>query len=71
MWIDARFPEQAMARMALDPTALSPGLDNLELDFPAAASPRVSIVVPVYNDYRVTVHCLQSLLRHTPRASTR
>lgn len=65
VWIDARFPEQAMARMALDPGALSPGLDNLELEFPSAGSPRVSIVVPVYNDYRVTVHCLQSVLRHT------
>ena len=66
VWIDARFPEQAKARMALAPAELSPGLDNLELEFPAAESPRVSIVVPVYNDYRVTVHCLQSLLRHSP-----
>lgn len=66
VWIDARFPEQAKARMALDPAELSPGLDNLELEFPAAKSPRVSIVVPVYNDYRVTVYCLQSLLRHSP-----
>ncbi|WP_162883949.1 glycosyltransferase [Chromatocurvus halotolerans] len=66
VWIDARFPEQAKARMALDPTELSPGLDNLELEFPAAESPQVSIVVPVFNDYRVTVHCLQSLLRHSP-----
>lgn len=66
VWIDARFPEQAKARMALDPGELSPGLDSLELDFPAAKSPRVTIVVPVYNDYRVTVHCLQSLQRHSP-----
>ncbi len=66
VWIDARFPEQAKARMALDPAELSPGLDNLELEFPAAATPRVSIVVPVYNDYRVTVYCLQSVLRHSP-----
>ena len=66
VWIDARFPEQAKARMALDPAALSPGLDNLELAFPPAQAPRVSIVVPVYNDYRVTVHCLQSLLRYSP-----
>jgi GT2 family glycosyltransferase len=66
VWIDARFPEQARARMTLDPAALSPGLDRLTLEFPPAPAPKVSIVVPVYNDYRVTVHCLQSVLRHTP-----
>lgn len=66
VWIDARFPEQAKARMALDPAALSPGLDRLTLEFPPAPAPKVSIVVPVYNDYRVTVHCLQSVLRYTP-----
>lgn len=63
VWVDARFPDTAQSTPAFDPDSLSPDLDSLELDFPTVDRPLVSIVVPVYNDYRVTVNCLQSVHR--------
>lgn len=44
---------------------LEPTLDRLELTFSKSALPRVSIVIPAYNEYRTTVFCLQSLLSTT------
>ncbi|KGE04734.1 glycosyltransferase [Pseudohaliea rubra] len=64
VWIRARFPEQAGERLVFDPKAMDPDLDTLELAFPEHDRPRVSIIVPVYNDYRVTAHCLQALHEH-------
>ncbi|MEO1079813.1 MAG: glycosyltransferase [Pseudomonadota bacterium] len=66
VWVEARFPtalDHGMA--AFDPASLSPELDELELDFPEASKPRVSIIIPVYNDYRVTVNCLQTIHEHS------
>ncbi|MDP5053907.1 MAG: glycosyltransferase, partial [Congregibacter sp.] len=63
VWVNARFPDSRAASAAFDPDTLKPDLDQLELDFPVSDSPLVSIVVPVYNDYRVTVNCLQSVHR--------
>ncbi|MHA7816235.1 MAG: glycosyltransferase [Pseudohaliea sp.] len=64
VWIRARFPDQAGERLVFDPKALDPDLDTLTLAFPACDRPRVSIIVPVYNDYRVTAHCLKALHEH-------
>ena len=64
VWIDARFPNQAAERLVFDPKALDPELDVLTLSFPETESPVVSIIVPVYNDYRVTAHCLRALHAH-------
>jgi GT2 family glycosyltransferase len=64
VWINARFPDQAAERLVFDPKALDPDLDRLTLSFPEVERPRVSIIVPVYNDYRVTAHCLQALHDH-------
>jgi GT2 family glycosyltransferase len=61
VWIRARFPDQAGERLVFDPKAMDPDLDTLTLTFPEHDRPRVSIVVPVYNDYRVTAHCLKAL----------
>ena len=36
------------------------------LVFPKVAQPRVSIVIPVFNNWRLTRQCLQSLNQHTP-----
>ncbi|EAQ95713.2 glycosyltransferase [Congregibacter litoralis] len=63
VWVNARFPDAATSPPAFDPASLSEDLDALELDFPEPAAPRVSIIVPVYNDYRVTINCLQSVHR--------
>lgn len=65
VWVDARFPERSDAENAFDPDALDPALDQLELEFTPVDAPRVSIIIPVYNDYRMTVSCLASVHRYT------
>ena len=64
-WVEARFPAAEDAGSGFDPQALDPSLDSLELDFPQSAQPRLSIIVPVYNDYRMTVNCLRSIHEHS------
>lgn len=65
VWVDARFPASSSGRgNGFDPTTLDASLDTLELHFDAPAQPRVSIVIPVFNDYRVTLNCLRSLKEH-------
>lgn len=64
-WVNSRFPEQVDQSLDFDPEALDPSLDERELAFPYFEAPRVSIVVPVYNDYRVTMNCLVALLENT------
>jgi GT2 family glycosyltransferase len=65
VWVNARFPEASAAGETFDPAALGEDLDTLELDFPCSDAPRVSIVVPVYNNYRMTVNCLRSVHAHS------
>ncbi|WOJ96519.1 glycosyltransferase [Congregibacter brevis] len=61
VWVNARFPDAEDSSQAFDPDSLSADLNLLELDFVASEKPVVSIVVPVYNDYRVTINCLKSV----------
>ena len=65
VWVNSRFPERDRGAQAFDIAALDAGLDTAELCFPLEKEPLVSIVIPVYNDYRVTINCLQSVLEHT------
>ncbi|MEM7692434.1 MAG: glycosyltransferase, partial [Pseudomonadota bacterium] len=65
VWVKSRFPGSEVQLEAFDPATLSPELDFLQLQFPDHAGPQVSIIIPVYNDYRVTMNCLQSVLQHT------
>jgi GT2 family glycosyltransferase len=65
VWVNARFPDESARGAAFDPASLDASLDTLELQFPCVDAPQVSIIVPVYNDYRVTVNCLRSVLEHT------
>jgi FkbM family methyltransferase len=39
------------------------------LRFPAVRKPQVSIIIPVYNNEKLTIECLASLLRHTNNIS--
>jgi len=71
VWIKSRFPDQDSEGSApgiIDPKNLDEALDRLELSFPSApadAAVAVSIIIPVYNDYRMTMYCLQQLLENT------
>ncbi|MFK7831538.1 MAG: glycosyltransferase [Congregibacter sp.] len=69
VWVNARFPTSTRTMRVFDPKALDPDLDILELDFLPAETPQVSIIVPVFNDYRVTMNCLQSIQQHTADVS--
>jgi glycosyltransferase involved in cell wall biosynthesis len=39
------------------------------LQFPAVRDPQVSIIIPVYNNDRLTIECLTSILKHTKNMS--
>ena len=47
----------------------TPADDIAILEFPAAPAPRVSILIPVYNELDVTVECLLALQQSMPEAS--
>lgn len=65
VWVNARFPNTPSNQAAFDPAALDESLDDLVLNFARHENPQVSIILPVFNDYRVTVNCLQSVHTHT------
>lgn len=65
VWVGSRFPQAAGPAAIPLPAELDPELDFRKLEFPDPGQPRVSIIVPVYNDYRVTMNCLVALLDHT------
>jgi len=49
--------------------SLTPADDIAILEFPAAPAPRVSILIPVYNELDVTVECLLALQQDLPETS--
>ncbi len=65
VWINARFPYEEQELVGQETQALDDGFDTLQLVFPPEAAPRLSIVIPVYNQYRMTMQCLQSVLQHS------
>jgi len=65
VWIHSRFPTRENDSTFFDTTSLDKGLDRMEIVFPVSVSPKVSIVVPVFNDYRLTKHCLKSIMEHS------
>ncbi|KUJ84917.1 hypothetical protein AVO43_04575 [Microbulbifer sp. ZGT114] len=65
-WIDQRFPVDTST--SKKPETFSVTEDeapSVQLTFPSVDSPRVSIVVPVYNQYATTISCLQAVLENT------
>ncbi|TXS91333.1 glycosyltransferase [Parahaliea maris] len=65
VWVGSRFPGYVPEAYEFDLGSLRAELDTLELEFAQVDQPRVSIVVPVYNEYRMTVNCLESILKQT------
>ena len=61
-WVEARFPEAAEKRAIPDFLPITP--DEL-LVFPNSDQPKVSIVIPVYNEWVITHRCLWSILQYT------
>ncbi len=65
VWVDARFPQNELVSKELGSITLDAAYDTLKLDFPRCSEPLVSIIVPVYNEYRMTMQCLQYVLQHS------
>ncbi|SDX63495.1 glycosyltransferase [Marinobacter mobilis] len=64
-WVSARFPSEHKARRRPVIFPESEMVEESELEFPRFDSVQVSIVIPVYNQYRTTLSCLKSVLAHT------
>lgn len=65
VWVQQRFPEIDDFAVPEVKPDLDDSLDALRLSFPVCAQPRVTIVIPVFNEYRMTMFCLRSLLEQT------
>lgn len=74
VWVNSRFPSESShvsSNRIVNPKNLEAYFDRLVLVFPSFGAGletpaiRVSIVIPVYNDYRMTMYCLQQLLGNT------
>ncbi len=65
IWVNRRFPKRNELEVMSMLPELEEGLDSLELKFRPCAQPRVSIIIPVFNQYRMTMFCLRSLLEHS------
>ena len=61
-WVGARFPEAREDQAIAD---LPPIPADEILVFPGCDQPKVSILIPVYNEWVVTHRCLWSILQHT------
>ena len=44
-------------------------LSSYNLTFPVNVSPMISVVIPIFNQLRHTLNCLESIKRHLPKAS--
>lgn len=64
-WVSSRFPGEHRARRLPVIFPVSEVADDTIMEFPTYETVKVSIVVPVYNQYRTTISCLQSVLAHT------
>jgi GT2 family glycosyltransferase len=65
LWVNQRFPTKASLEIQSVVPELGEDIDDLKLAFPVFEKPRVSIIVPVYNQYRMTMFCLRSVLEHS------
>ncbi len=65
VWVGSRFPDRESAGAMRIEHHLDESLDQLRLVFPEFEHPLVSIVVPVFNEYRVTMRCLRSVLENS------
>ncbi|MDB2376704.1 glycosyltransferase [Luminiphilus sp.] len=64
-WVDARFPDAAATAATRAIAELPPIPADEVLAFPESDQPKVSIVIPVYNEWVITHRCLWSILQYT------
>ena len=64
-WVNDRFPTADSEKLSVKIFSTGESTDLLNLAFPKVQNPLVSIIIPVYNQYRMTISCLQSILEHS------
>ena len=64
-WIDERFPAAEAGHLDVKLFTADELADQLRFAVPKADDPLVTIIIPVYNQYRMTISCLQSIVAHT------
>ena len=64
-WVDARFPDAAATAATRAIAELPPIPADEVLAFPESDQPKVSILIPVYNEWVITHRCLWSILQYT------
>ena len=64
-WIEGRFPVDTNSWKKPIIFNVDQALDEKKLDFPSPKKIKVSIVIPVYNQYRITISCLSAIKEHT------
>ena len=63
-WVDGRFPSEPRQQQ-ISLIQENESIDSLKLNFPKVSQPIVSIVVPVFNEYRTTISCLRAVLENS------
>ena len=69
VWVNSRFPDRVESGASIEAAGLDAELEHLSLNFAQVEDPLVSIIIPVYNEYRVTINCLRALLENTAGVS--
>ncbi|PIE83163.1 MAG: hypothetical protein CSA09_03615 [Candidatus Contendobacter odensis] len=64
-WINGRFPTDTNTSQTPIIFELNSLLDKKNIEFTSFKNIEVSIVIPVYNQYRMTISCLSALKEHT------
>jgi len=64
-WVGERFPAAESGRLEVKLFNVDENAEQLCFAVPSVDAPLVSIIIPVYNQYCMTVSCLQSLVAHT------
>lgn len=64
-WISARFPQHDGLTKQPIIFEEDQSFDSITMEFPKYDKVTVSIIIPVFNQYRMTVSCLKSVLEHT------
>jgi len=64
-WVSMRFPQDSIASFKPVTYTDEAALKGLHLTFPVFETTKLSIIVPVYNQYETTVSCLKAVLENT------
>jgi GT2 family glycosyltransferase len=68
-WVNERFPSAPVGKAEVKLFPIQDDAEQISFVIPAAARPLVSIIIPVYNQYAMTISCLQSVVANTKQVA--